>query len=76
MAKHVFDESQQLAGVRAALKTLRDAKARRLRGKPIWLIDSLERREAVLEQKLGTISQKSKKPARSFLTGILGGRAS
>jgi len=68
MARHELSELHQLKGVRAALSKLRDAKARRLRGKPIWLIPSLERREVELELKL----RKPVAPKRVF--PFVGGR--
>lgn len=52
MAKKPLSEESQLLGTRKALATLRDAKRRGLRGKPVWLIPSLERREVELELRL------------------------
>ena len=52
MAKKPLSEESQLLGTRKALETLRDAKRRGLRGKPTWLIPSLERREVELELRL------------------------
>ena len=52
MSKRQFSEEAQLRGVRGAIKVLREAKRRGLRGKPVWLIPSLERREVELELSL------------------------
>jgi hypothetical protein len=68
MANRNFSEAAQLAGVRKSLASLRDAKKRGLRGKPVWLIGSLEKRERELAERVEGPSKS--RPSGKFFDGL------